>query len=290
MIGIVVNPSSGEGKGLAFSDQASRILSEQGKESKTYFSSAPGEIKTKTREAITDGADTIILVGGDGSLNEAVGEIASTGIELLLLPCGTGNDFARALRLPKDPIEAFRKQLSGKKKLIDCGKVNERFFVNVSGSGFDVDVLKRFEELKQTMPGPKAYRKAVIDVISNYKPFSPKILIDGKPVPDNQYAVAEIANGQYFGGGMKVAPDASVDDGLFDVVLVRAVPRILIPFLLPLFIWGLHVRIPLAKVLRAHSVEMRCDGMTVNIDGQLERMDSARYEVVPNSLFMRLPE
>ncbi len=289
MIGIVVNPSSGEGKGQAFSELAGRILSEQGTEYKVYFSSAPGDIKKKTKAAVMDGADCIALVGGDGSLNEAVGEIACTGIELLLIPCGTGNDFARALKLPKDPMDAFRKQLFGKKALIDCGKVNGRFFVNVSGSGFDVDVLKRFEELKQTMAGQKAYRKAVIDVISNYKPFSPKIIIDGKPVPDAKYAIAEIANGQFFGGGMKVAPDASVNDGLFDIVLVRAVPRVLIPFLLPLFISGLHTRIPLSRVLRARSVEIISSGMTVNVDGQLERMDTAKYEIVPNSLTMRLP-
>ena len=88
---------------------------------------------------------------------------------------------------------------------------------------------------------------------------------------------------------MKVAPDARIDDGFFDVVLVRAVPRLCIPMLLPLFIFGIHTRIPLAKVIHAHSVLIRSPGMTVNIDGQLERMDEARYEIVPGGLKMRLP-
>ena len=88
---------------------------------------------------------------------------------------------------------------------------------------------------------------------------------------------------------MKVAPDSSIDDGLFDVVLVRAVPRVCIPALLPLFIFGLHTRVPLARVIHAHSVVMRKPGMVVNIDGQLEQMDEARYEIIPGGLFMRLP-
>ena len=139
------------------------------------------------------------------------------------------------------------------------------------------------------MPGETAYRRAVMQVIARYRPFAPRIEIDGTPVPDGRYAIAEVANGQFFGGGMKVAPDARIDDGFFDVVLVRAVPRMCIPMLLPLFILGIHTRIPLAKAIRARSVFIRSPGMTVNIDGQLERMDEARYEMIPGGLNMRLP-
>ena len=88
---------------------------------------------------------------------------------------------------------------------------------------------------------------------------------------------------------MKVAPDAKIDDGFFDVVFVRAVPRMLIPLLLPLFISGIHTRIPLARVVHARSVVMRKSGMTINIDGQLTEVDEARYEIIPGGLLMRLP-
>ena len=289
MVGIVFNPVSGGGKSRDFTKEAARLLSSMGRDYRFYESTVPGGIKEKTREAVHDGAESILLAGGDGSLSEAASELNGTKTELLLLPCGTGNDFARSLRLPEDPVEALRAQLSGNPKRIDCGLVNGRAFVNVSGSGFDVDVLQRYEELKTSLPGERAYRRAVMQVIAQYRPFAPRIEIDGQPVPDGRYAIAEVANGQFFGGGMKVAPDARIDDGFFDVVLVRAVPRMCIPMLLPLFILGIHTRIPLAKVIRAHSVLIHSPGMTVNIDGQLEKMDEAYYEIIPGGLNMRLP-
>ena len=289
MIGIVINPISGGARARLLMQQVILYLSGIGKDYKLYESSSPGGIEEKTKEAVMDGVNSVILAGGDGSLSEAVGELVNRNVELLLLPCGTGNDFARALRLPKDPIEALKAQFAGKQKKIDCGMVNGRVFANVSGSGFDVDVLRRFEELKTVFPGEKAYRHAVMDVIVRYHPFSPQVEIDGKPISDSKYAIVEIANGQYFGGGMKVAPDAKIDDGFFDVVFVRAVPRMLIPLLLPLFISGIHTRIPLARVVHARSVVMRKSGMTINIDGQLTEVDEARYEIIPGGLLMRLP-
>ena len=289
MVGIVVNPVSGGGKSRRLAEEALRLFRDRGVPGRIYESAEAEGIGRQTAAAVADGCDTVVLAGGDGSLSEAVGPLCGGAAELMLLPCGTGNDFARALRLPKDPLAALRVQMDGKPRRVDCGRVNGRVFANVSGSGFDVDVLRRYEELKETMPGERAYRRAVADVLAHYAPFRPEVTIDGKPLGRGAYAVAEVANGQYFGGGMKVAPDAGVDDGLFDVVLVRAVPRLAVPLLLPLFILGWHTRVGLAKTVRARSVVLSCPGMTVNIDGQLAAMDEARYEIVPGGLRMRLP-
>ena len=101
--------------------------------------------------------------------------------------------------------------------------------------------------------------------------------------------IAEFANGQYIGGGMRVAPDARENDGLLDVVTVVPVWHGLIPLLLPLFILGVHVRLPLARSVRAREAVLRCKGMTVNIDGRLEQMDEARYAVLPGALRVMRP-
>ena len=101
--------------------------------------------------------------------------------------------------------------------------------------------------------------------------------------------IAEFANGQYIGGGMRVAPYAREDDGLLDVVTVVPVWHGLIPLLLPLFILGIHVCLPLAKNVRAHEAVLRCKGMTVNIDGRLEQMDEARYGIWPGALRVMRP-
>ena len=231
----------------------------------------------------------MVCIGGDGTLSEIVHELAGSGAVLYIVPSGTGNDFARALGLPRDPVEAFKAQLDGQRTAIDCGSINGRAFINVSGSGFDVEVLRKTEEFKQVYPGEKAYRKAVLAVLSSYRAFRSEISIDGGEFRPYSGTIVEIANGQYIGGGMKVAPGAQVQDGLFDVVMVDCVPRTLIPFLLPLFILGAHVHLPIARVVRAKDVVLRARGMVVNIDGRLEEMDEAHFEIRPSALHIMLP-
>ncbi len=289
MIGIVLNPVSGGGRGRALAVQAIAVLDAHGLEGRLFESEADGGIADKVREAIAQGCDGVACVGGDGSLSEAVQALCGSGVVFYVIPAGTGNDFARAFGLPKDPMEAFKAQLEGRPAAIDCGRLNGKAFINISGSGFDVRVLERTEELKGDYPGEQAYRKAVSETIRHYVPFCPEIEIDGKRLEAGAYAIVEVANGQYFGGGMRVAPDALLDDGLFDVVLVRAVPRVLIPLLFPLFILGWHTRLPLAKQYRAKKVCLRAPGMTINIDGRLERMDEGHYEICPGALRMMRP-
>ena len=289
MIGIVVNPVSGGGRGRELASGAARELEAHGLETRAYFSGAEGGVAEETGRALSDGCDEIACIGGDGSLSEAVSVLCGAEAGLLIVPAGSGNDFARTLGLPQDPMEALRAQLDGVPARIDCGMLNGRPFINVSGFGLDAQVLERAEALKEAYPGGKAYRRAVSDVIAHFEPFSPEIRIDGALLEPGRYTIVEAANGRYFGGGMKVAPGADAEDGLFDVVLVRAVPKALIPALLPAFILGWHVRLRLAKVIRAKTVCVRSPGMTVNIDGRLEKMDEARYEICPGGLRVRLP-
>ena len=234
--------------------------------------------------------DPILGRNRAGSLSEAVSVLCGTGKPLLIVPAGSGNDFARTLALPAEPLAALCAQLDGSPAAIDCGLLNGRPFLNVSGFGLDAQVLERAEALKAEYPGGRAYRRAVSDVIVHFEPCCPALWIDGVRQEPRRYTIVEAANGRYFGGGMKVAPGADVRDGLFDAVLVRAVPKALIPALLPAFVTGWHTRLRLAKVIRARSLTIRNPGMTVNIDGRLEKMDEARYEICPGGLQVRLPE
>ena len=155
--------------------------------------------------------------------------------------------------------------------------------------GFDVAVLEKTEELKAVYPGEKAYRKAVLSVLGRYKAFEAELSIDGGETTHEACTIVEIANGQYIGGGMRVAPDAKLDDGYFDVVVVKKVPRLLIPLLLPMFMMGWHTKIGLARVTRAKTVTMRAKNMTVNLDGKLLRVDEAHYELLPGAVRMKKP-
>ena len=233
--------------------------------------------------------DLVVCIGGDGTICEAAGELCHRDATFYVVPGGTGNDFARAFHLPKNPMAAFEAQLAGEPVEIDCGWMNGQSFLNVSGSGFDVAVLQKTEELKAVYPGERAYRKAVLSVLGRYKAFEADVSIDGGAETHETCTIVEIANGQSIGGGMRVAPDAKLDDGYFDVVVVKKVPRMLIPLLLPAFMLGWHTKIGLARVTRAKTVTMRAKNMTVNLDGKLLRVDEAHYELLPGAVRMKKP-
>lgn len=288
MFGVIVNPVSGGGKYAGLAQRIEEMLKERGEVCRYFYTECENDGDRQARLAIENGCDAVVCIGGDGTLSEVVREMAGSGKTLYIVPCGTGNDFVRALGLPLDPIEAFKRQLDGEERRIDCGSVNGRPFMNVSGSGFDVEVLRKTEELKAVYPGAKAYRKAVLAVISSYQAIEAELMIDGGEAKKIRSTIIEIANGRYFGGGMLVAPNSSFSDGLFDVVVVDRVPRLMIPFLLPLFILGMHIYLPIARVVKAKTVTLRSKGMVLNIDGRLEPMDEARYEILSGALIVRL--
>lgn len=290
MFAVIVNPESGKGRTEGLPQALCRVLEESGHESRIFPTQEAGDEGRQARIALENGAQAIVCVGGDGTLSGIVGELAEKDVPLLIVPAGTGNDFARAFGLPRDPVQALYAQLHGERAHIDLGTVNGKPFLNVSGSGFDVEVLRKTEELKAVYPGEKAYRKAVTAVLGRYKPMELELSIDGGAYEHRRVTIAEIANGRYFGGGMRVAPEAAHDDGLLDVVTVVPVWHGLIPLLLPLLILGIHTRLPLAKAVRARSAVLRCPGMTVNIDGRLERMDEARFGVLPGALCVMRPK
>lgn len=289
MFAIVFNPVSGGGKHADLADKIGAILASRGYTYRLFRTECTGDGTRQARMALDSGSEAVVCIGGDGTLSEVVQVMAKTGVPLYIVPGGTGNDFARAFRLPADSIKAFTAQLDGKCEQIDCGSINGKAFLNISGSGFDVEVLRKTEELKAIYPGGKAYTKAVLAVLSSYQAFEADVSIDDGAFTHERCTIIEVANGRYFGGGMCVAPGSSFGDGLFDIVLVKRVPSRAIPLLLPLFKFGLHVYLPVARVMRAKRVVIRSKGMVVNIDGQLEAMDEAAYEVLQGALTVMRP-
>ena len=288
MFAIIVNPVSGSAD-EKLTAQLCALIEEKGHSVRIFATECEGDATTQTRMAMEAGYTSIVGVGGDGTLSEIVEAMGGSDVTLYIVPCGTGNDFARAFNLPKDPVEAFRLQLNGKRKAYDCLTVNGRPFLNIGGSGFDVEVLRRTEELKAVYPGEKAYTKAVLDVLTKYKPKEIEMTIDGGTPTHERCTIIEMANGRFFGGGMLVAPGSCADDGWIDVVVVKSVPRWAIPFLLPLFVKGWHVHLPVCRVQRAKHVVLRSEGMTINIDGRLEPMDVAEVGIIPGGLMLMEP-
>jgi len=287
MFAIIFNPVSGSHRAEALSKQIADVLARRGEAVSLFPTAAEGDGANQARRALEAGCSELVCIGGDGTLSEVVSAAAGSEATLYVVPTGTGNDFARVLKLPRDPMDAFMAQLDGVPARVDCGSINGRPFLNVAGSGFDVEVLRKMDELKAIYPGPKAYRKAVLSTLENFTAFEADVSIDGGAFARERTTIIEIANGQCIGGGMRVAPGAKPDDGLFHVVIVSKVPRWTVPFLLPLFIFGLHVYLPVARVVCAKKVVMRAEKMVVEVDGQLESMDEARFEIMEGALRIR---
>lgn len=287
---VIVNPTSGQGAALALVPEVEAILRERDLAYRLLRSPSPEAATQSAQAACAEGAEGVIAMGGDGTLFQIANGMLGSDVPLIFVSCGTGNDFVRSLKLPSDPIEALKLQLESPISRIDMGRMNEICFLNVAGTGFDVDVLRYVEQYKQSYRGLRAYMRALYDAIRNYRPTTAMVSFDGEPEERLSFAILSIGNGRYIGGGMKAVPDARVNDGLFDAVVVKPVAKGLILPLIALYIAGKHVSIGLARLRRCRTITIKCEGMTVNLDGELRNTDTAKFELLPSALTVRLPE
>lgn len=169
------------------------------------------------REAVQRGVDTVVAVGGDGSINEIAQGLLGSGTALAIVPLGSGNGLARALRIPLDATAALQIVANGTRKPMDAGFANEHLFLSNAGVGFDALIADRFRHSKKR--GLVNYARLVIGGFNSYKPADYSIKIDGQERQQKAFLMT-VANGNQFGYEFKLAPKASVFDGLLDICLV----------------------------------------------------------------------
>lgn len=288
MYKVIVNPVSGSGNALRQLPRIEAALRKRSIDYRVKKTEGHGDGTRLAAEAATEAPEGVIVVGGDGTLFDIVNGLRTSGVPVIFAPCGTGNDFVKSLPLPKDPVEAINAQLDAPLTKIDLCRMNDRYFLNVGGTGFDVEVLKNAEKYKAKYTGLMVYFHGLLDAIKSYKPITAKVTIDGE-TQERSFAILSIGNGKYFGGGMKAVPTADIADGLFDVVIVKPVKKFMILPLITLFITGKHVKLHLGKVCRCRKISIDCPGMTINMDGELRQVDVANFELLPAALTVRLP-
>ena len=289
MYALIINPISGNGRGKRELPRVEALLRRESVPYRTFVAESAVEARTYARQAVEENMAGVIAVGGDGTLFEVINGLAGSGLTLLFACCGTGNDFIKTLRLPKDPVEALRAQLHAPISRIDIGRMNEVYFLNVSGTGFDVDVLRHAEAYKQTHKGLGVYLRGVRDAIRSFRPLEARVGFDGAEMEDWRFTIISIGNGRYIGGGMRAVPTAQVNDGLFDVVITRPIPRWSIAILMALYVPGWYARTPFARRRRCKSVRILCPGMTIDLDGELIDCDEAELELLAAALPVRIP-
>jgi YegS/Rv2252/BmrU family lipid kinase len=261
-------------------------LTEKGEDS-------PKSAKNLAKRAIKEGFERIIVCGGDGLLNEAINGIMAEKIPenfaIGVIPTGSGNNFAKALGIPKDIKKAFEIIKSEKKVLVDVGKVNQKYFINCFSLGFDAkinDLANKIKEKYSLLPRSLSYLFAALKEIIFQIP-SYEIEISGEINFKEKLALVAITNSSSYGGIFKINPGASISDGKFNLCKISPVSKIKAIYTLFLATQGKHLKIPEVKThtfsgaLKISSKEP----IIWEIDGEVQNPEKEfKVEILKNSL------
>ncbi|MBS4023334.1 MAG: diacylglycerol kinase family lipid kinase [Dethiobacter sp.] len=266
---IIINPSAKSGKALQVWGAVQKYLDAEGFAYEFALSKDENDVENLARNAAAQGRVLVAGVGGDGTLQRIAAGIAGTEAVLGIIPAGTGNDFARTLQIPLVPEAACAVLLHGRTVRLDLGTCNGKYFLNVLGTGLDAEVAAEANRRYKRFSGTLGYLLALVRQLFVYKPCPVQIKLDEGQVSADVWLVA-VANGCYYGGGMKVAPDANPQDGLADVIVVTRISRLKFLRLFPRVYSGRHVTHPAVKVFRSSVVEITAGkNLAVQTDGEI---------------------
>ncbi|MFN0018447.1 MAG: diacylglycerol/lipid kinase family protein [Pirellulaceae bacterium] len=250
----------------------------------------PGDARRLAAEAVRAGCNLVVAAGGDGTINEVLNGMAVdfSSAALGILPLGTANDFARTINIPADVAAAVEILLAGHKQPTDVIRYTStetRYFINVSAGGFSGQVNEALtDEMKQAW-GPLAYLRSAAGVLPNLTDYRTFIACDDEPEQKVHLYNMVVANARYVAGGIPIAPEAQLNDGLADIVIVPAASMLELAVLGPQLLLGAHLESELIHFRRASKITVRSEpGMWFNVDGELISNAPARFEVLPRVL------
>ncbi|MCW2784647.1 MAG: diacylglycerol kinase, partial [Marmoricola sp.] len=237
---------------------------------------------------VTDGIESLVVIGGDGMVHLAVQALAGTATRLGLVPAGTGNDVARNLDLPlKDPAAATDVVIGGKERVIDLARIGHRYYVTVLAAGFDAIVNERANQM--TWPkGQMRYNLATLAELRTFSPIPYVLDVDGEQYRFDAMMVA-VGNGPSFGGGMRITEGALLDDGLLDVVSIDPMSKIELIRTFPLLRSGGHVGHPKVHHYTGRRITVAAPGIVAYADGERIAALPLTVEVVPRTLRVLVP-
>lgn len=285
-IRFLVNPASGRGTGRAHLDRIRVLASRHG--AGLVVTRKVSDLWEQARRAAEDGVERLLVAGGDGTMHLAIQGLAGSECALGVIPLGTGNDFAGTLAVPPELEPAVERALTGDIRSIDLIRVGETYSVSYVGAGFDSEVTRYANEGVKLLRGPLVYFYAVIHTLITFVPPRMRVVHDGGTF-EGKVMFAVVNNLPRFGGGMRIAPDAKIDDGLLDLVIVKEVPKPVLLSIFPKVYTGKHVGHPAVEVVRTTRAEITVDrAMTMYGGGEPLRPmvagEPVAVEVVPGGL------
>jgi diacylglycerol kinase (ATP) len=286
-VALLVNPTAGSGRGGRVAGAVTQALRDAGLPVTGLAGASGAEAADLARQAVQAGARALVALGGDGLVHLALQAVAGTATPLGVLPAGTGNDIAATLGIPARPaiavarlVRALRAAPAG--RAIDAVRVDGQWFAGVLGAGFDSLVNDRANRMRWPR-GRLRYDVALLAELRVLRPRAFSLDLDGETVETDAMLVA-VGNTRSYGAGMKITPQARVDDGLLDVVWLGPVSRGEFLRAFPRVYRGTHITHPAVSMRRARVVRLDSPGVAAYADGEYLAPLPVRCECVPGAV------
>jgi diacylglycerol kinase (ATP) len=298
---VIVNPRSRNGAaGRRWGALEPKLQAELGA-FESELTRGPRDAERIAREGVRAGIERVIVAGGDGTLNEVASGLLAAGLggyaQIGVLPLGTGGDFARSAGVPPKMADAIAALKDAKPRAIDAGRIRHRdgaaqettsYFVNVASFGISGLIDTLVNQTSKRFGGKASFLAGTLKALARYRAVPVTVRVDGKLLHDGPLLIAAAANGRWFGGGMNIAPEARLDDGLLDIVLLRDHPKAKLISKLPLLYSGRHIDDPICSFLRGREIEAEAEpgAVLLDIDGEPLGSLPARIEIIPQALWL----
>lgn len=289
-IGIVINPKSGGGRAL----EAWNELKVSFPDVIPYFTEKPAGGTESAQRAIDDGCSKVGAMGGDGTINEVANALIDTETPLVVIPAGTGNDYARTLQIPTDLRQALRLAYEGIEIRVDTGQVaGKRHFVNIAGVGFDAEVMTRFNQpgmVQKFLPTKARYYFSILRTFAAYKGVMCNVTIDGASTKIENLLLLAVGCAQFYGAGMHILPNADLQDNLFDIVWGNNVKLAELSKLMDTIYTGNHLTHSKIKQAKGSEVVVECQPCSrFHLDGDVTGESPVTFKSNPKSLSVMIP-
>ncbi|MBI3246213.1 MAG: diacylglycerol kinase family lipid kinase [Deltaproteobacteria bacterium] len=288
-IRLIVNPTSGKGRGARVAEQASHWLRGHGLENEVRFSRSPADPTELACAAVRDGCRLVVGVGGDGLISQVANELVGTDVTFGLIPAGVGNDFARGLHLPLDVEGACRVLLHGEVRKIDVGQVNDRYFFSVAVLGFGAEVNRRANRFRRFRINA-LYTLVTVATIFSYDPLPFSVTYDGRERRCLSWMIA-VGNTWSSARGMALVPAARPDDGVLDACIINGMGKWELLYTFPRVFKGRHIYSTGIDTIRGKEMTIAADGpCEIYADGERIGSLPVTFKAVPEALRVMVPK
>lgn len=287
----IINPIAGKGKPLKMIPEIKRFFANRGHEYYIEITQYPGHATEITRQYTSEEKIRVYSVGGDGTFNEIVNGLVGSNSSLAVIPSGSGNDFIKSVQYDLPAKDLLFHTVYGGTAPIDLAVVNERYFANIASFGFDAEVVYNAQKFKKNslIPSHLCYFASIIKTMCRFDNLHMKISLNNQVI-DGKFLLIAVANGKYYGGGILPAPEAEIDDGLFDICLIGEKNFFDILTTLPKYVKGQHRTEPGVDFYKAREVRVVCDQeVPLNIDGEIVKVKEAVFRIIPGGINLVVP-